>query len=204
MHCDTCHQARCKQPDGPLPALCPMEDTELFAKAEEIINQPENIGFFRAAAQVEAEGYCRWPRVREVAELCQRMGWQRIGLAFCTGFQQEAAAFTRIMRAHHIEVVAAVCKMGSAPKEGFGIPDAHKVRPSTYEVICNPVAQALYLNKQNTPYNLILGLCLGHDALFTKYSKAPASTLVAKDRALANNPVGALYCAKYCEKMLFD
>jgi uncharacterized metal-binding protein len=35
---------------------------------------------------------------------------------------------------------------------------------------------------------------MGHDVLFSKYTHAPATTLVVKDRVLGHNPVGALYC----------
>lgn len=41
----------------------------------------------------------------------------------------------------------------------------------------------------------MLGLCVGHDSLFFRYSKGLATTLVAKDRVLAHNPVGALQLA---------
>lgn len=38
-----------------------------------------------------------------------------------------------------------------------------------------------------------MGLCLGHDVLFNKHSVAPVTTVIVKDRVLANNPAGALY-----------
>ena len=41
----------------------------------------------------------------------------------------------------------------------------------------------------------MMGLCVGHDCLFYRHSEAPVTTLVAKDRVLANNPAGALYTA---------
>ena len=37
----------------------------------------------------------------------------------------------------------------------------------------NPIGQAAFLNKVKTGLNIILGLCVGHDALFIKYSEAP-------------------------------
>jgi uncharacterized metal-binding protein len=49
------------------------------------------------------------------------------------------------------------------------------------------------LNREDTELNFIVGLCLGHDILFTRYSKAPVSTLIVKDRMMGNNPAGALY-----------
>ena len=43
--------------------------------------------------------------------------------------------------------------------------------------------------------NVVLGLCVGHDTLFIRHSKAPVTVLSGKDRVLAHNPVGALYLA---------
>lgn len=204
MDCTTCRAERCKKPEGALPPACPMEETELLKEAEKLLKEEENLAFFQAVARVEAEGYGRWPRVREIAEICKRMGWTRIGLAFCTGMKAEAETFRDIMQEYGIDTVAAMCKTGALPKEEFGLSDSDKVRPGTFEVICNPIMQALYLNKQATPFNIILGLCAGHDALFAKYSNAFCTTLIAKDRALAHNPAGALYARRYSQKMLFD
>ena len=61
------------------------------------------------------------------------------------------------------------------------------------------------LNKEKTDFNVVIGLCVGHDSLFYKHSEAPVTTLIAKDRVLAHNPVGALYqCNAYYAKKLMD
>ena len=63
--------------------------------------------------------------------------------------------------------------------------------------------QAEILNHYGTDFNVVMGLCVGHDSLFYKYSCALVTTLVTKDRVLAHNPVGALYQAKaYYKKLL--
>jgi uncharacterized metal-binding protein len=41
--------------------------------------------------------------------------------------------------------------------------------------------------------NFIIGLCRGHDILFTRHSKAPVSTRIVTDRLLGNNPAAAAY-----------
>ena len=41
----------------------------------------------------------------------------------------------------------------------------------------------------------MMGLCVGHDSLFYKYSEAITTTLVTKDRVLVHNPAAALYAA---------
>jgi uncharacterized metal-binding protein len=60
-------------------------------------------------------------------------------------------------------------------------------------VSCNPIGQALLLNKVKTEFNIIVGLCVGHDTLFIKYSEAPVTVLIAKDRRFGHNPAVALY-----------
>jgi uncharacterized metal-binding protein len=40
-----------------------------------------------------------------------------------------------------------------------------------------------------------IGLYVVHNALFTKYSEAPVTTLAVKDRVLADNPLRACYMA---------
>jgi len=69
--------------------------------------------------------------------------------------------------------------------------------------MCNPIAQAQLLNREKTEFNICLGLCVGHDSMFYKYSEAPVTTLVAKDRATGHNPAAAIYCAEgYFKKRL--
>ena len=50
--------------------------------------------------------------------------------------------------------------------------------------------------------NVIVGLCVGHDMLFTKYSDAPVTTLVVKDRVTGHNPVSVLYGQNFYYKRL--
>ena len=75
------------------------------------------------------------------------------------------------------------------------MPAEYRGRPGSYEVMCNPIAQAELLNQEGTQFNICLGLCVGHDSLFYKYSKALVTTLVVKDRATGHNPAAAIYCA---------
>jgi uncharacterized metal-binding protein len=41
--------------------------------------------------------------------------------------------------------------------------------------------------------NIMVGLCVGHDILFLRYSKAETTPLIVKDRSTGHNPVAALY-----------
>jgi uncharacterized metal-binding protein len=59
--------------------------------------------------------------------------------------------------------------------------------------MCNPVLQAMILNDEKTQFNILLGLCVGHDSLFFKYAQAPCTVLAVKDRLLGHNPLAAVY-----------
>ena len=64
------------------------------------------------------------------------------------------------------------------------------------------MAQAQILNRLGTDVNVIVGLCVGHDMLFTMHADAPTTTLVAKDRVTGHSPVAALYGTNFYYKRL--
>jgi uncharacterized metal-binding protein len=51
------------------------------------------------------------------------------------------------------------------------------------------------LNAHGCEFNVVMGLCLGHDSLFFKYANGLSTVLVAKDRVLGHNPIAALQLA---------
>ena len=127
-------------------------------------------------------------RVREIIDFCKEMNYHHIGLAFCVGLSKEAHIFQHILMKNGFEVESLICKLGSINREQIGIKDCQTP-------MCNPIAQAEFLNQQHTDFNIVLGLCVGHDTLFFKYSLAPVTVLAVKDRVLAHNPLGAIYLA---------
>lgn len=179
-----------------LPKNCPMQKSDVLDTAFQAYALPENREFYITASELEALGYCQWPRIKETIQLCLRMGYTRVGLAFCRGLRKEAKVVDQLFRRAGIDVVSVICKTGGIDKERCGIPAEGKVNPGNYEPMCNPIAQAMLLNEQNTHFNIALGLCVGHDSMFYKYSDALVTTLVAKDRVTGHNPAAAIYCAE--------
>jgi uncharacterized metal-binding protein len=143
------------------------------------------------------------PRVQETCEFAQKMGYKKLGIAFCGGLHEEALSLTRILEAQGFEVASVMCKAGGTPKEHIGIKEEEKIGVGEYESMCSPIAQAMILNEEKTDFNILLGLCVGHDSLFLKYSRAYCTVLVAKDRVLGHNPCVALYTTgSYYARML--
>ena len=155
-----------------------------------------------ASAEVEYEGYCQWPRVQEIMEFARKIGARRIGIANCIGLINEARIFARILRANGFEAYSVICKVAGQAKSSVGIPTKCE---EIGAAMCNPILQARLLNEAKTELNVVIGLCVGHDSLFYKYSDAYVTTLVTKDRVTGNNPVAALYTAQsYYRKKFFE
>lgn len=178
------------------PGFCPTKvDSETQAEARSLYDDPEVRKISRESALVESEGYCKWTRVEEIVQFAKRMGYRKIGIANCISFVDHAYVLSGILESHGFEVVSVACKTGSIPKEDMGIADREKVRPGQFESLCNPVCQAELLNAHGCEFNVVLGLCIGHDSLFFKHAKGLTTVLVAKDRVLGHNPVAALQLA---------
>jgi len=101
-------------------------------------------------------------------------------MAFCTGLSDEASRVANVIERSGFTVYSVRCKCGAVDKTELGVPEEYKIGDAKkFEAGCNPIVQALLLNTVKTDLNVIVGLCIGHDILFTKYSKAPVTTLVA-------------------------
>lgn len=208
--CSTCpfQDKICLSETGKGPDNCPtlfMGDT--IASALERYGRPETAQFARAAAQQEAECYfgrlerpfkviAFKTRVEETVEFARRMGYQRLGLAFCAGVMQEASLLTGILQNNGFTVISAMCKVGRIEKETIGVKAQDKILQDRFEAMCNPIAQAEILNRAGTELNIMMGLCVGHDALFLKHVTAYTTVFATKDRVLGHNPMAALYLSK--------
>jgi uncharacterized metal-binding protein len=134
------------------------------------------------------------PRIRELVEFAKKIGAQKIGVAFCTGLSDEASRVANVIERFGFTVCSVRCKCGAVDKTELGVSQEYKIGDAgKFEAGCNPIVQALLLNTVKTDLNVIVGLCIGHDILFTKYSKAPVTTLIVKDRYTGHNPLAALY-----------
>lgn len=208
LSCAQCGVYHCDHLDKDWPEFCMTTNTDasVFEEAQDAYrNDPEVRKIFQAAAEIEGLYYGRLTRVEEVVLFAKKIGAKKVGIATCMGLREESRTFARILEAKGIEsVLAVVCKVGAVDKTEVGIPDDVKVHPHEHESTCNPIVQAEIMNAEHTDLNVIVGLCVGHDTLFMKYSDAPVTYLVVKDRVLAHNPVGALYGSKMYYRRLMS
>ena len=205
LSCVDCGVKNCQTRDKEYPEFCLTTglSAETIEKVRKLYEEEENRKVSVISAEIENEFYLRYTRVQELVEFAKRMGCHKIGIATCVGLLEESRVLARILRKHGFEVYGAACKIGSFEKKSVGVAEEDMV--NTGFVMCNPIMQAEVLNEAGTDFNVVMGLCVGHDSLFYKYSEALVTTLVAKDRVLAHNPVGALYqIGSYYKKLMKD
>lgn len=196
----------CREADGKSPEFCPTANLEdLTEKSLEHYRQDRDIcQFARQASIQEGNGYGNRDqgyeqvrpirtRIEEIIEFAGRMNYKRLGLAFCVGLRNEAKAVETLISAHGFDMVSVVCKVGRSAKEIIGLTRDEQIDASREEAMCNPILQAMVLNEAKTEFNILLGLCVGHDSLFLKYSDALCTVLAVKDRVLGHNPLAAVY-----------
>lgn len=192
-------------PKGKGSKACPTLGKKKLADQAKKKYQPAGIREFARQASIQ-EGECyagrdqrpyvmhpTKPRIQEICEFARKMGYTRLGLVFCVGLYKEAAIVARILQGQGFETVSVVCKVGSIAKEEIGVKDSEKIFIGEYESMCNPVLQAVIVNDAKTDFNILLGLCVGHDSLFFKYAEAPTTVLAVKDRVTGHNPLSPIY-----------
>ena len=195
----------CRSPKGKGHAACPtLIRKDVLKTANNAYNDPVVHEFARAASIQEAACYVDRDakpfvlkpvktRIEEIFEFAKRMGYAHLGLAFCAGLKKEAAIVASLIESKGFKLTSAVCKAGRTPKSYIGVTAKDTIVLDDGESMCNPVFQAELMNHEKTDFNILLGLCVGHDSLFFKYAEAPTTVLAVKDRVTGHNPLAPIY-----------
>jgi uncharacterized metal-binding protein len=163
-----------------VPDNCPMKAD--FPDFADLYSTPEALRLAHQSAILEAVGYCRWTRVREIAEFATRMEYERLGIGYCPDMAREALLAATYFRDHALEV-----------------------RLPPQKLDCDPLGQAQMLADAETQLNVIAGMCVPHEAIFIRTSQAPVTALVARDERFSHNPAASLYTAdSYAHSELYD
>jgi uncharacterized metal-binding protein len=144
-----------------------------FPGFKELYSEVEDLDLLSKAALVEAGGYCRWTRLKEVGEFCRLLEYGRVGLAHCPDMVGHATKVQKALRSHEVEGI---------------LPEASPAE--------DPIGQARFFAEEGTDLNVLAGMCVGHEAMFLRVTVAPTVSLIARDLRLRHNPVAGLYTSR--------
>ena len=123
-------------------------------------------------------------RIEEIKNIALGMNVKRLGIAHCITFSYEAQILKDYF-SKYFDVFTVDCKFGRVTKKEILGGDSNRI-------MCNPAGQADFLNKHNTELNISMGLCVGHDMIFSKISEGYVTNLFDKDFSNNNNPAEAI------------
>jgi uncharacterized metal-binding protein len=189
INCLTCEDRVCLH-GGRCPALGRIASPRLSASDEAMLSSAMDVAF------EEERTLCR---VAELVYFALEMNYRRIGLAFCIDLLEPATVLAEVLQ-RFFEVFPVCCKVGGVLLDDAGGRDEDEERADgPAKLVCDPIGQAAVLNGLETDLNVIVGLCVGVDCLFSNESDAPVTTIFVKDKSLANNPIGAVYSHYYLQ-----
>jgi uncharacterized metal-binding protein len=169
------------------PKYCP---TKHFEQDREEIRKeysnPEIEKIYKISSDIKGP---RKTRIEETLYVAEKMEFTKIGIAFCSGLKKEAEIIQSLFESRGFVVNSVICSCGNLKKSEF-ISENNQGYDKTF---CNPCLQAVALNNAGTQWNIVVGLCVGHDSIFMKYSNAMCTVLAAKDKVTAHNPLGPVY-----------
>ncbi len=181
LDCLACASKECEKGKG-----CPYLRNNSF----EIADTAE-IKMLETAMDISLEEERTLCRLSELVYFALGMKYKKIGIAYCTELTEPTEILSSVLR-RFFDVYPVCCKAGGSTLSDYTNGSA--------KVSCSPSAQAEILNKIGTDLNVMVGLCIGTDCLFSNASEAPCTTLFVKDKSLANNPIGAIYSDYYLKE----
>jgi len=179
MNCTSCKKRVCRNGDA---CKATVFDTNKIMQG-----YSNNLDIVKAAAKLVDGGRAgTLSRLQEIIEFSKTMNYQKIGLAYCYGMEEETKLLAGILKAEGLKPIPVSCTVGGITQDSIN-PDSNIANVS-----CNPIGQAAQLNNSGANLVVTIGLCLGHDILFNKNIKTNTTTLVVKDRVHNHSPLAGL------------
>jgi uncharacterized metal-binding protein len=194
MNCSNCNKHICYEGKGCSQGF---DFQEYISNSRVEYEKHDNSKILNVSSQVESDHYMKGTRLEEIMDFARLMNYKTIGIAHCIGLMNETKQLKLYLEKKFV-VHSVCCKFSGIDKKDFNV---SQIRHDRYEAICNPVGQAMVLNELKTDMNMIVGLCVGHDMLFSKYSNAPVTTFIVKDRVTGHNPAATVYSDYYKRKL---
>jgi uncharacterized metal-binding protein/predicted Fe-Mo cluster-binding NifX family protein len=179
---------RCPTRECEINGICPYLRDFDFPKGNE-----KQMEMLDSALDISLEDERKLCRLSELIYYALEMKYKRLGIAYCVDMSEPTEILVSVLR-RFFEVNPVCCKIS-----GNKLFD--ETRTGKHKIACNPIGQAEVLNKLGTDLNIIVGLCVGADCVFSELSQAPVTTLFVKDKSLANNPIGAIYSEYYLKEV---
>ncbi len=179
MGCTACRSKECRTSGRDCFGV---HDASLEVYAREDVRP----GVLAASGLVDGGRAGTLDRLEEVIEYAQRLGYVRVGVAYCFGLAELAKELEQRLRAAGLSPVMVQCSAGGVREREI---DPGK---QVETVSCNPVGQALTLQQQGAQFVLEMGLCMGHDVLLHQHLQVPFTTFLVKDRVYEHAPAKAL------------
>ncbi|MBW2968060.1 DUF1847 domain-containing protein [Candidatus Woesearchaeota archaeon] len=156
-----------------------MEVTECPKTKEELVEEYNSCDrkMLEASYSTVADTHAGADRLEEIRTFCRKMGYSKIGVAFCKGLRVHGEMLDESLSSD-FEVRAVCCNVCGIKKEDIDV----AFLESGEEPACNPIGQAAALNDFGPDIVVKCGFCLGHDIIFSKNIKAPCTTFIVKDR----------------------
>jgi len=137
---------------------------------------------WNAFAKLLHTGGAKKSRLEHIVDFSHAMDIKIIGIAGCVRYIEECVYVNNIFKEQGLESHIIMCKVG-----GFKTKDIN-IDKVTDWTICNPLAQALILNKLNCEINVTLGLCMGQELIFNRYAKGFVTNLIVKEKISEERP----------------
>lgn len=179
MNCTTCEDKVCRKQQ----TSC---ERESFVKAEilEQYKETSHTEIVKAAAELVDHGKAgTLSRIQEIIEFAKSMNYQKLGIAYCYGMEQQAKAIETLLTDEWFDVSAVSCSVGGLKQSEVNTTSC------IHKVSCNPLGQAEQLNTEKVDLTLVVGICLGHDILLNRNLGMDFTTLVVKDRKFNHTPL---------------
>lgn len=162
-----------------------MELTNCTKTKEQLVEEYNNLGsnerrMLECSYSTVSDTMASENRLEEIRVFCKKMGFRKVGVAFCKGVRDFGIKADESL-SRDFTVYSVCCNVCGIEKSGIKV---KHIKEGATEMACNPIGQADAINSKDVDFVIKCGFCLGHDILFSKRIKAPATTLLVKDRKL--------------------
>ena len=119
--CEGCGVRACVTGEGTAPEHCPIRMPGYSEKVSAVYAKNKNAALESASQRVcgAKTDRDRIPRLKIVIEYCRKMGYKKIGIAFCAMVFEEMDWYSRMLRKNGFEVVSACWAVVSEPESFF-------------------------------------------------------------------------------------